>query len=168
MVESQPRRGGIDMRRVQDRTVRRHEALAALIPEVVFRGPQAVPVGGRLDTGGIDRDQVLVDALGAGVGKQSLHDHFGLFVVAFTEAVVADLSLGVDEVQGWPVVVGEGTPDRIVVVDHDRVVDPQVPDGSADVVQVVLEVELGRVHANDHESVLLVPLGPGADIGEGA
>jgi hypothetical protein len=128
----------------------------------------AVPVGGRLDTSGIDRNQVLVDALGAGVGEQSLHDHLGLFVVALAEAVVADLALGVDEVQGRPVMVVEGAPDGVVVVDRDRVGDPQVLDLLADVVEVVLEVELGRVHADDHQSVLLVPLGPGADIGEGA
>jgi hypothetical protein len=126
----------------------------------------AVPVGGRLDTSGIDRNQVLVDALGAGVGEQSLHDHLGLFVVALAEAVVADLALGVDEVQGRPVMVVEGAPDGVVVVDRDRVGDPQVLDLLADVVEVVLEVELGGVDADDHQPAVLVGLGPGADIGK--
>jgi hypothetical protein len=68
-----------------------------------------------------------------------LKNHLGHFVVALAEAVVADLPLGVDEVEGRPVVVAEGGPDGVVVVDRDRVGDPQILDGSADVVEVVLE-----------------------------
>jgi hypothetical protein len=86
-----------------------------------------------------------------------LDDPLGPVVVTLAEAVVANLPLGVDEVQRRPVVVGEGAPDRVVVVDRDRVVDPQVFDLSADVVEVVLEVELGRVDANHHQPVILVP-----------
>ncbi len=82
--------------------------------------------------------------------------------------MVADLALGVDEVQRRPVVVVEGAPDCVVVVDRDRVVDPQVLDGSADVVEVVLEVELGGVDADHDQAVVPVLLGPGADIGQGA
>jgi hypothetical protein len=97
-----------------------------------------------------------------------LKNHFGLSVLTLPKLMMSDLSLRVDEVEGWPVVVVEGTPDRVVVVDRDRVVDPQVRGGSADVVEVVLEVELGRVHADDHQSVILVLLGPRADIRKGA
>jgi hypothetical protein len=79
-----------------------------------------------------------------------LEHHLGHVVVALAEAVVADLPLGVDEVQRWPVEVGEGGPDGVVVVDRDRVVDPQVLDLSADVAEVVLEVELRGVDA-DHD-----------------
>ena len=95
-----------------------------------------------------------------------LHDHLGHLVVALTEAVVADLPLGVDEVERRPVVVVEGGPDGVVVVGRDRVVDRQVLDGSADVAEVVLEVELGGVDADHHQPVILVFVGPGADIGQ--
>jgi hypothetical protein len=80
--------------------------------------------------------------------------------------MMPNLPLRVDEVQGWPVSVGEGIPDRVVVVDRDRIVDPQVGGGSAEVVEVVLDVELGRMDADDHQAVVLVPLGPGAEVGK--
>jgi hypothetical protein len=76
--------------------------------------------------------------------------------------------LGIDEVQGRPVSVAEGIPDRVVVVDHDRIVDPQVLGGSADVVEVVLDVELRGVDAEHDQPLVLVVLGPGAEVGKGA
>jgi hypothetical protein len=168
MVEPQPRGDSVDLPRTQHRTVGRGEVLGALVAEVVLRRPQAVPVGGSFHPTAIDRDQVLVDAAGAGLGQQLPKDHLGLLVAALAEAVVPNLSLCVDDVQGWPVVVVEGGPDGVVVVDHHRVVDPQLLDGAADVVEVVLEVELGGVHADDHQAVVLVGLGPGAEVGQGA
>jgi hypothetical protein len=59
--------------------------------------------------------------------------------------MVADLPVGVDDVQRRPVVVVERGPDGVVVVDRHRVIDPQVLDGAADVVEVVLDVELRGV-----------------------
>jgi hypothetical protein len=97
-----------------------------------------------------------------------LQHHLRHLVVALTKAVVPNLPLAVDEVERRPVVVAEGGPDGVVVVDRDRVVDPQVVDLLADVVEVVLEVELGGVDADHDQSVVLVVLGPGADVGQGA
>src|SRR6266496_2104484 len=168
MVESQPLRDGIDVTRVQDCTSGGGEVLGALIADIVFRRLQAIPVGGSFSTTGVDRNQFMTDPADSGLGQQLLNDHFGLFVFALAELMMSNLSLRVDEVEGWPVVVVEGTPDRIVVVDRDRIVDPQVRGGSADVVEVVLEVELRRVHADDHQSVILVLLGPRAEVGKGA
>jgi hypothetical protein len=62
MVEGQPRGGDIGVRGVQDRSVGGGEVLGARSAEVVFRGPQAVPVGGGFHPTGIDRDQVVADA----------------------------------------------------------------------------------------------------------
>src|SRR5829696_9163967 len=142
MVEPQPLGDSIDLRGVKDRTVGGREVLGTLVAEVVLRGPQAGPVGGGLHPTGLDRNQVLADAAAAGLAQQLLQDHLGLLVFALAELVVPNLPLGVDEVEGRPVVVVEGAPDRVVVVDRDRVVDPQVRDGSADIVEVVLDVEL--------------------------
>jgi hypothetical protein len=81
-----------------------------------------------------------------------LQDHFGLLVAALAEPMVSNPALGVDDVQGRP------------VVDRDRVVDPQVLDLSADVVEVVLDVALRGVDADHDQPLILVLLGPGADI----
>ena len=80
--------------------------------------------------------------------------------------MVPDASLRVDEVQGRPVVVRECVPDRVLVVDRDRVRDTHLVEGGADVVEVPLERELGRVDADRDESVASVPLVPRANIGQ--
>ena len=89
-------------------------------------------------------------------------------VVAFAEMVVADVALGIDEIMRRPVLVVEGAPDRIVVVDRDRIVDLEIGDGLAHVVDVLLEGELRRVHADHDQALVLVLLGPGADVGNRA
>ena len=62
--------------------------------------------------------------------------------------------------------VPEGTPHRVVAVDRDRVADPQVPHGPADVVNVVLERELRCVRADHHQPLAGVFPGPGAEVGK--
>ena len=88
-------------------------------------------------------------AAGSGLGQQPLDDHFRLLVFAFTDVVMPDPSLGVGEVERGPVVAGERTPDRVFVIEPDRVVDPRVLHGPADVPGVVLEGKLGGVHTYD-------------------
>ena len=115
---------------------------------------------------GLGRNQFMTCAGGSGVGQQVLDHHFGLLVFAFAEVVMPDMPLRVSEVQGRPVVIGEGAPYRVVVVDRDRVVDPHVLHRPADVVGVVLELELGCMHADHDQPVAGVFPGPGADIGQ--
>jgi hypothetical protein len=57
--------------------------------------------------------------------------------------VVANDAVRVDEVQRRPVVVVEGAPDFVVVVDRDRVVDPSLLGRLPHAVDLVLEGELG-------------------------
>ena len=83
----------------------------------------------------------------SGFGQQPLDDHLRLLVFAFAEVVMPDASLDVGEVESGPVVVGERAPDRVFVIERDRVVDRHVLHGPADVPGVVLEGELGGVHA---------------------
>jgi hypothetical protein len=71
-----------------------------------------------------------------------------------------DTPVAIDEVDGRPVVVLERPPDGEVVVDHDRVADAQFGGGAAHVVEVVLEPELGRVHADDDEPMVAIPVLP--------
>jgi hypothetical protein len=85
----------------------------------------------------------------SGLGQQPLDDHFRLLVFAFADVVMPDPSLGVGEVERGPVVAGERTPDRVFVIEPDRVVDPRVLHGPADVPGVVLEGKPGGVHTYD-------------------
>jgi hypothetical protein len=76
-----------------------------------------VPVGLRLHAESFDGHEFPVDA------EQALDDALGFLVASFAEVVVADESVRVEEVQRRLVVVGEGAPDLVVVVDGNRVVD---------------------------------------------
>src|SRR4051812_38423890 len=168
MVEPQPRGDGVDLPRTQHRTVWRGEVLGARIAEVVLGRPQAGPIGGGFDAGRLDRNQVLVDATAAGLCQQLLQNHLGLLVLALAEAMVPNLPLRIYEVERRPVAVPEGIPYRIVAVDRDRIGDPQFVGGSADIVEVVLDVELWGVHTDDDQALVLVLVGAGAEVGKGA
>ena len=83
-------------------------------------------------------------------------------VLALAEVMLANASARIDEVERGPVLVLERAPDRVVVVDHDRILDPHLLHGAAHVVDVLFERELGCVHA-DHDEPLPVLLRPRAD-----
>src|SRR5437763_11598440 len=106
----------------------------------------------------------MTDATDSGLGQQLLNDHFRLFVFALAEMMMSNLSPRIDEIEGGPVLVLERTPYRMVAIDRDRIIDSHVLRGPANVLDVLLERELGRVHADHHESRILVFLGPRADI----
>ena len=55
--------------------------------------------------------------------EQLLDDALRLLVAPFAEVSVADDAVRVDEVERRPVMVVEGAPDLVLVVDDDRVVD---------------------------------------------
>src|SRR6266498_5484404 len=166
MIEPQPRGGGVDARRVQCCTPGRRKVLGALIADIVFWGLQAAPIGGSFSTTGIDRDKIMSDAADSSLGQQLLNNHFRLFVFALAELMMSNMPLRVDEIEGWPIVVVESTPYRIFVIDSDRIIDPHVFRGSANVIDVFLKFELRRVHADHRQSLILVLLGPRADIGK--
>jgi hypothetical protein len=50
-----------------------------------------------------------------------------------------------DEVQRRPIVVREGVPDRVAIVQRDRELDPHRYEHLRHIVDVVLERELGRM-----------------------
>ena len=87
-----------------------------------------------------------------GFPKQPLNGLLGLFVFALAKVMLANAAPRVDEVERRPILVLEGAPDGVVVVDHDRVVDPHLPHRPTDVVDVLFEWELGGVHADDDEA----------------
>jgi hypothetical protein len=75
-------------------------------------------------------------------------------VASFAEVPVADPAVGVDEVERRPGVDGERVPDRVVVVDPDRIVDRSLGGRLPHAVDVALERELRRVDSDDGQAVL--------------
>jgi hypothetical protein len=76
-----------------------------------------------------------------------LDDLFGFSVVALAEEVVANLAFGVDEIVSRPIFIVEGAPDRIIIVDCNRIVDLQLGYGLLDVADILFEGEFRRVDA---------------------
>ena len=82
----------------------------------------------------------------------------------FAELMVALAPLRIEEVVGGPVIVLERGPDDEIVVERDRIFDPEVGDGFADIVGTALERELRRVDADYDQAVVFVGLIPGANV----
>src|SRR2546422_10192531 len=108
----------------------------------------------------------MTDAADSGPGQQLLNDPFRLFVFALAEMMMANAPLRIDEIESRPIFVLESTPYRIVAIDRDRIIDLHVLRGSANVIDVFLECELRRVYTDHDQTLLLVFLGPRADIGK--
>ena len=71
--------------------------------------------------------------------SNALNDHFRLFVRALAEMMMSNTPLRIDEIQRRPILVPESAPYDMVAVHCDRVIDPHVFDGPANVVQVFLK-----------------------------
>ncbi|MCY1178309.1 hypothetical protein D9M73_186550 [compost metagenome] len=82
--------------------------------------------------------------------------------------VITNASLGVGKVMRRPVLVVEGAPDLELVIDGHRVVDAQVFHGLGDVADIAFEGKLRRMHADHHQALIAILLGPGFHIGQRA
>src|SRR5207342_1850216 len=87
-----------------------------------------------------------VTRIAPSLGEQFADSRLRLTGPAFTEMVVTDAAVGVGEVVSGPILVLEGSPDRVVAVDGDRVGDAEVADRLADVGGIAFEGEFRRVH----------------------
>src|SRR5215467_3684872 len=164
MIETQVRRDSIDARFAQNRTTWGRKALGALIADIVFWRTQALPISSSFNTTAIDGDQFLADASGTAFDKQFLNEPFRLLVVALAEVVMAQSPLGVDKIESWPILVLECAPYREIIVDRDRIRQSHVLHGTANVIDIPLEWELGGVHPNHDQSEILVLLRPSANV----
>ena len=161
MVEAQAL-GELVVAALVRRAGRRVEVLAAVVAEVGLGRAQVVPVGLLLHADAFDGDELALDA------EQLLDDALRFLVAPLAEVVVANVAVHVDEVERRPVVVVEGGPDPVVVVERDRVVDRSLLRRHPDTLELVLEREFRRVHSDDDEPVVSVGLRPGAHVRLGA
>ena len=140
----------------------RHRARAdvvrdARVPQVALGRQQP----GRRHVGELPR-------MSAVVAEQSSDQRLGLRVFALAEVGVADVALLVDQVLGRPVLVRVVVPGLVVVVLHDRIGDAEPLDGRPHVRRHMLEGELRRVHADDHEPLVVIRGVPRLQVGERA
>ena len=163
-VERQPPGRRVGGRLVERRDLGLREAGALPVADVRLRRPQGPPVGGDLEPDWLDIHQVLVDVHAPAVAQQLLDGHLGHLVLALTEMVEADPPVPIGEVQRRPEVVVQGTPDPVVAVDRDRVLDAEGARLGDDVVAVALEAELGRMDADDGEADVRVSRRPCPDV----
>ena len=144
--------GGEPIRR--DRLLR--EAGQALVAEVRLRRHQ--PRRRRIG-------ELVCDRKHLGVLAEERSDaRLRRVVGAFAEVVVAQVAAPVDQVLRRPVLVPERVPGPVVVVERHRVRDSEPAHGAADVARHVLERELGRVHADHDEALVVVRLVPGLHV----
>ena len=108
----------------------------------------------------------MTDAADPGLAQQVLNHPLRLLVCALAEVMMPNPPLGIDEIEGRPIGVLERTPYRMIAIDRDRILDPQVRHGSAHILDLFFKGELRRVHADHDQSLLRVFLGPRADIGQ--
>ena len=104
----------------------------------------------------------------SGVDQQPLDDHFAFCVSALAELVVPDSAFRVGDVDGRPKSVGERLPYRVIAVQRDGIADGHVLHRLTHIVDVTFKWELRSVDADHNQTVILVLLGPRADIGERA
>jgi hypothetical protein len=109
--------------------------------------------------------EVTADIGSPGLPQQLLDDRFRALVLAFAEMVVTDAALRIDEIQRRPIAIVERAPHTEVTVDRYRVGHAKHLHAGANVVEVALELELRRMHADDDQSLVLVLVGPGANVG---
>src|SRR4051794_34502046 len=88
--------------------------------EVCLRSAQMTSL--RLDSAHFHGHKLTIYA------QKTLQDPFGCGVSALAEVGMADAALLVHDVQRWPVAVFEGVPNRVVVVDRDRIVESALTD----------------------------------------
>ncbi|SMP00021.1 hypothetical protein SAMN06265221_1562 [Paracoccus laeviglucosivorans] len=143
------------------------EILGPQIADIGFGRPDRRQIRGSLGPRRTDVHDAVRDRA-ARFGQQLLDHPLGAVIIPFAEVVMPDLALGVDEVMRGPILVLEGAPDGIVVVDRNRIGDRQVGHGLFDVGKLFLKGEFRGVDADHDQSLILVFLGPGPDIGDGA
>src|SRR4051794_20816313 len=82
--------------------------------------------------------------------------------------MMPNVPLRIGEIEGGQTMVVKRVPYSQIAIDRNRIVDMQVPDSAANVIEIFLEREFGSMRANHNKPLVLVFLCPGAHIGQGA
>ena len=104
----------------------------------------------------------------AGFGENLAYLHLGFVVLALSEVAVANLAVVVYQILGGPVAVVEGAPRAEVVVLDDGILQPEIARRLDDVLVNLLELELRRVDAENHQAALGVFVVPRFHVGQRA
>src|SRR5258707_1071913 len=102
--------------------------------------------------------------MGARLGQQLLNLSLRARVLTFAELPIADVSLSVEEIDGGPIIVMERIPNRVFVVNCNRVVNVHLSQRRPNIIHVLLEIELRSVYANHDQTLLTVFCIPGANV----
>src|SRR5438132_1894764 len=156
----------IGARLVRDRTTGRGKTFRLVVAGVGLSRLEGAPFGGNFGSLRLDRHQVIAESAESRVREQLLDDHLRHVVRALAKLMGSDPSLGIREIERRPVVVVEPTPDPVVRVDRDRVVDPQCFCLPADVVDVSLKRKFRSMDADHHQALVAVFLSPGTNVGK--
>src|SRR5690606_19504062 len=104
----------------------------------------------------------------ASFAQQLLNRLLGSAIIAFSEMMMANLAFGINQIVSGPIAVFEGTPDPVIVVDCNRIADLEVNDSLSDIVDLLFERKFRGVHTDYDQSLILVFLRPGANVGQSA
>src|SRR5262245_38494397 len=168
VIEAQPLRDRVYMARSTRRDAAPREIRRALVAEVRLRRAQVGPVRGGLDAARVNDSEPAYGRAMPRLGEQFLDRRFDALVLALAEMPIAHAPLHVDEIQSRPSVVLERAPNRVFVVDRDGILDTHRLHRATDVLGVLLELELRRVHADYDEPLVAILLCPSANIRCGA
>src|SRR5581483_2073159 len=124
----------------------------------VAEAARAAPDGGLAVRGGGERDPTAPPSLR--LCEQAADHALGLRVGPHADVHVPDDAAPIDDDGRGPGPDAEPAPGREVVVQDDRVSDPELPDGGGDAVRAPLPGKLRRVDAHDRQPGAPVPLVP--------
>ena len=138
--------------------------LAARGTEIALGGLQVVPIGSNFSAACVGSNQFRTNTVGSCLIQESLDYSFRFLVCAFAVVVMSNPAHRVNEVQSWPVMVRERVSNRVFVIDRDRIGHAHVLHRLLNVVDVVLEAELGGVHPDYDQTLILVFFRPRTNI----
>ena len=117
----------------------------------------------------LDFDHIFgASPCGPRLRQKLLDDLLRAVVIALAEMVGADAAFGVDEIMGRPVIIIEGAPDRVVIVDGDGIIDVQIGDRLLHIGDHLLEGEFRRMHADHDQTLVAILFRPGPHIRQAA
>src|SRR5437773_12043221 len=164
LIELQRRRRSIGSALADERAARRCKALRLLTAEIILLRSQIVPVRGNFRPAWIDLHGIVAHSGISGFAQELLNDRLRALVLALAELVMPDLAVRIDDIHGGPITIAECVPYRGVAVDRDGIVDAEHLERRPNVVDVLLEPEFGRVHADHDESLIPVLIGPRSNV----